>query len=207
MEVSARHQPGLFEQRRDALAGRARVGGGLQHHQLPRLQNLRQRARGIDQRPQIRLAVTSQRSRHAHQHRVRLRQPRIPRRGVDTLSDLAQLLRGDILDVGVPRLDRLDLARIEIDRDHIAALLRERHRQRQAHITQPDHANGRHVGGQSKAWPPRAAASAGRPAPCARPAPRRTPRGSQPRRSRALRGSPTLGVSSGGRTSAGSTRR
>ena len=79
MEVAARHQTGLLEQRRDALAGRTRVGRGLQHHQLPRLQDLRQRARGVDQRPEIRLAVARQRRRHAHQHRVGLGQPRVAR--------------------------------------------------------------------------------------------------------------------------------
>ncbi len=151
LEVAPRRQPRRFEQRRDPLARRTRVGRRLQHDQLPRLQDIGQRARGVDQRPQIRLAVGRERRRHADQHRVGLRQPRVARGGVDPLGDLAQLFGGDILDVGVPRLDRLDLALVEIDRDHVAALPRERHRERQAHIAQPDDANGRHLGRQSMA--------------------------------------------------------
>ena len=37
MEVAARREPRLLEQRRDPLARGARVGGGLEHHQLARL--------------------------------------------------------------------------------------------------------------------------------------------------------------------------
>ena len=51
---------------------------------------------------------------------------------------------GDVLDVGLARLDRLDLAGVHVDGNHVAALLRERHGERQADIAQSDDADGGH---------------------------------------------------------------
>ncbi len=60
------------------------------------------------------------------------------------LGDGPQGLVGDVLDVGLARRDRLDLARIDVDGDHVAALLRERDRERQADVAQADDAYGLH---------------------------------------------------------------
>ena len=83
MEIPARRQARLLEQRRDALAGGARIGGGLEHDQLIGAKHLRERARGVHQRPEVGLAVARQRGGHADQDRVHLGQPRIARRRLD----------------------------------------------------------------------------------------------------------------------------
>ena len=126
MEVAAGGQPRLLEQRRDTLARRSRVGGRLEHDKLVGLQHLGEAARRVDQRPKVGLAVTRQRRRHADDHGVGLRQPGVARGRVNPLGELREQLRRDVLDVGLAGLDRLDLARVDVDRDHVAALLRER---------------------------------------------------------------------------------
>ncbi len=60
---------------------------------------------------------------------------------MDALGDATQPLGADVLDVRVPRLDRLDLARIDVHRDDLAALLGERHRERQTDIAESDDAD------------------------------------------------------------------
>ena len=40
-------------------------------------------------------------------------------------GDRFEPLRGDVLDVGLARRDRLELARVDVDRDHVAARLGE----------------------------------------------------------------------------------
>ncbi len=59
---------------------------------------------------------------------------------------LAQQLGRDVLDIGLARLDRLDLARVDVDRDHVAALLRERDDERQPDVAEADDADGLHSG-------------------------------------------------------------
>ena len=49
-----------------------------------------------------------------------------------------QPLGGDVLDVRVAGGDRRDLARVDVDRDDVLAGLRERDRQRQPDVSEPD---------------------------------------------------------------------
>jgi len=65
---------------------------------------------------------------------------------VDALLQLPQQLRRDVLDVGVARLDRLDLARVDVDGDHVTALFGKGNGQRQADVAEPDDADGLHSG-------------------------------------------------------------
>ncbi len=146
MEVAPGGKAGLLEQRRDALARRAGVGRGLEHDELIGLQHLGEAARGVDQRAEIRLAVARERRGHADDHSVGLGQPRVARGRVDLLLQLAEQLGGDVLDVGVAGLDRLDLARVDVDGDHVAALSGEGNGERQADVAEPDDADGLHSG-------------------------------------------------------------
>ena len=57
VEVHARGEAGLLEQRDEPLARGARVGGRLEHHELAALQHLGERAARRHERPQVRLAV------------------------------------------------------------------------------------------------------------------------------------------------------
>ena len=53
-----------------ALAGGARVGGRLEHHQLALVQDPRERGRGVDDVAEVRLALVGERGRDADQDRV-----------------------------------------------------------------------------------------------------------------------------------------
>ncbi len=146
MEVAPGGEAGLLEQRSDALARGAGVGRGLEHDELVGLQHLGESAGGVDQRPEVRLAVARERRRHADDHGVGLGQARVARGRVDPLVQLSEQLGGDVLDVGVAGLDRLDLARVDVDGDHVAALLGKGNGQRQADVAEPDDADGLHSG-------------------------------------------------------------
>ncbi len=66
---------------------------------------------------------------------------------MDARADLAaaiKQLRRHILDVALAGVDRLHLACVDVDRDHLAALLREGDRERQPYVAQPDHADCGH---------------------------------------------------------------
>jgi hypothetical protein len=127
-----------------SMAGGVGVGGGLEHHELPGLQDVGEGARGVHERPEVGLAVGRERGGHADEHGVGLGQARVARGGVDARPHLAQQLRGHVLDVGLAGLDGGDLAGVEVDGDDVAALLREGHHQGQPHVAQPDHADRRH---------------------------------------------------------------
>ena len=70
VEVASGREPGLFEQRHEPLAGRARVRRRLEHDELALAQHARQRGGGVDHRPQVGLAVLGQRRRDADHDRV-----------------------------------------------------------------------------------------------------------------------------------------
>ena len=141
IEVAARREARLLQHRQQPLPRRARIRRRLQDHQLPGLQDPRERAARIQQRPQIGLAVRRQRRRHADQDRVRMRQRRRPRRRLDPVQHRLQALVGDVLDVGLARADRLDLAAVDVHRHHPMALLGERHRKRQPDVSETDDAD------------------------------------------------------------------
>ena len=131
-------RPAGLEQRLHLLAGRPRVGGGLQHDQLAALGDLGQRPAGAQQRAEVGLAVGGQRRRHADEHRVGAGQRRVVGLGVDLVQHRRQPLGGDVLDVGLPGADGRDLGVVDVDGDDVLARLGEGHRQRQPHVAQSD---------------------------------------------------------------------
>jgi hypothetical protein len=74
VEVGAGREARLREDRREAVARRARIGRGLPHDHQPGLQHLREGLRGVEQRAKIGLAVDRERRRDADQQRVALGQ-------------------------------------------------------------------------------------------------------------------------------------
>ena len=60
---------------------------------------------------------------------------------VDALAHARELFRGHVLDVRLSRLDRVDLARVDVDGDDVDALLCEVDGQRESHVAKPDNAN------------------------------------------------------------------
>jgi hypothetical protein len=70
VEVAAGDETGLLEDRQDALARGAGIGGGLQDDQLAGLQDVGDDLRGAEQRPEVGLAIGRQRRRDADDDRV-----------------------------------------------------------------------------------------------------------------------------------------
>ena len=71
-EVLARPQAGLLEQRHEVLARGAREGRRLEHDHLVAPDDVRQRPRGGQQRPEVGLAVAGERRGDADEDRLRL---------------------------------------------------------------------------------------------------------------------------------------
>ena len=65
-------EPGLLEDRLQALAGGARIGGRLEHHELALAQDGGQRAAGVGDVAEVGLALVGERGRDADQDRVAL---------------------------------------------------------------------------------------------------------------------------------------
>ena len=140
-EVAPGRQAGLLQQRGEALARGAGVGGRLEHHQLARLQHVGERRAGVDQRLQIRLAVGGQRRRHRHHDGVDLGQVGVARRRGEALRDRLQALVGDVLDVRGPLVERPDHAGVDVHAHHVVPRLREGDDQRQTHVPKPDYSD------------------------------------------------------------------
>ena len=118
VEVLARpRRPGASSSGTQLLARGARIGGRLEHDQLAALDDVGQRARGVEQRPQVGLAVRRQRRRDADEHRVGLGQRRV----VASWRSMrrqhgAQTLGRDVLDVGLAGLrSRATLRVVDVD--------------------------------------------------------------------------------------------
>jgi hypothetical protein len=138
VEVAAGLEPGLLEQRYQALAGRARIGGRLERDELPLLEHPRERRAGVHQRAQVGLAVLGERRRHGDDHGLGLRQVGVARRGAHASADRAQAVGRDILDVAVPGVDGRDLARVRVEADHLVAGLGELHGKGEPDVAESD---------------------------------------------------------------------
>ena len=142
VEVDAGLQAGLLEDRQQALARRARVGRRLQDDQLAGLQDVGDGLRGGQQRAEVGLAVRRQRGRDGDDDRVRESQARSARGGLQLRADGGELLRRDVLDVGLTATDRGHLGHARVDADHSLAGLGERDGQRKADVAESNDADG-----------------------------------------------------------------
>ena len=92
VEGRAGLQAGLLEQRRQAVARRARVGRRLEHDELALLQHARERGAGGDQRLQVGLAVLVERRRHGDDDRVDCVEVGVVRGRAQPLANAGQAL-------------------------------------------------------------------------------------------------------------------
>ena len=141
VEIAPRGQARLLQQRQQALARRAGVGRRLEHDELAGLQHPRQGAAGVQQRAEVGLAVGGQRGRHADEHRLGVGELGRARGRMDALQARLQALGRDVLDVGAPVTQRLDLARVDVEADDVPARLGERDGERQTDVAESDDAD------------------------------------------------------------------
>ncbi len=138
VEVLPGRQARLLEQRHQALARGAGVGGGLEHHELVLLQDPGQRRGGAHERPEVGLAVLGEGRRHGDDDHLDRRQVRVAAGGVQQAGDRLQALGGDVLDVALAALERGDLALVGVDADDLVALLGDGYRQGEAYVPESD---------------------------------------------------------------------
>jgi hypothetical protein len=141
MEVTPGGEAGLLEQRNEPFTRRAGIRRRLEHDELTPADHVREAAGGVEQGREIRLPVAGQRRRHADQDRVGPLEAGVPGRRLDQLAETGELVRVDILDVGVPGLDRVDLPRVDVDGDDFGAGPRERDREWQPDVAESDNAH------------------------------------------------------------------
>ena len=103
MEVAPGGEPGLLEDRLQALAGGPRIGGRLEHHELPGAQHGRQRAAGVGDVAEVGLALVGERRRDADQDRVALGERGVVGGRGEPVGDRREPLVGDVLDLAATR--------------------------------------------------------------------------------------------------------
>jgi hypothetical protein len=140
-EVAARLEPARLEARQELLARGARVGGRLQHHQLPGPQPLRDLVGRLAHVREVGLAVTAERRRHAHEDGVALGEAVERRRRLDPAppEGLGHALLADVADVRLAALECPRLVRIQVEAGHGEPALLEKQREREPHVPEPDH--------------------------------------------------------------------
>src|SRR5262249_25378500 len=125
------------ERRQDDLASRARIGGTLEHHELPWPQTLRDRPGRIHDVGEVGLARVGQRRRNADDNRVGLIEPPEVRRCLEpVLSHLADRDLRDVPDIAFPALQAGYFHRIDIESQYRDPSIAKRSRQRQSHVAQ-----------------------------------------------------------------------
>jgi hypothetical protein len=134
VEVATGGQPGLLQQRHQALPGGAGIGGGLEHHELAGPQHPCEGGSRRHERPEVGLPVASERRGHCDQHRVGLGQLLVATGGVQVVTRRAKAVVRHILDLALAPADRGHAPRIGVDACHLVALLGERQGQWQPHI-------------------------------------------------------------------------
>jgi hypothetical protein len=142
VEVDTGLQSSLLEDREQALTSRPRVGRGLEDDELAGLEDVGHGLRGGEQRAEVRLAVGRQGSRDGDDDRVRKRQARGARGGLQLRANGGELLRRDVLDVGLAAADRGHLGHARVNADHTLAGLGERDGQRKADVAESNDADG-----------------------------------------------------------------
>ena len=137
VEILAGREAGAsLEDRQELLAGRPRVGGRLQHHQLPAAQHRREPLSRRFEVRQVRLARTRERGGNAEHDRVAWPQVGVVDAGAQAIEHRRQRRVGDVLDVAPPRVQRHRLGRGGVDADHLLPRLGEGHGERQADIAE-----------------------------------------------------------------------
>ena len=136
-----RGKPGLLEDRQQALAGGAGIGGRLEHHELTLAQHGRERSARFGDIAEVGLTLVGQRCRHADHHRFAARERTVVGGRLEPVGEARQALVGDVLDLAVPGGEGLDRAGVDVDADHFVARFGERRRQRQPDVSEPDHPN------------------------------------------------------------------
>ena len=127
------------QERQDHLAGRARIGGALEHHELAGPQPRGDGLGRIDDVGEVRLARVGQRSRDADDDDVGLIQPLEVDRGLESvLAHLADHRVGDVPDVAFAALEPGDLDRVDVEAQDRDPAVAERSGQREADVAQAD---------------------------------------------------------------------
>ena len=113
---------------------RAGEGRRLEHDELALGDHAGERARGVQQRAEVGLAVARQRRRDADEDRLGLVQLDEARGERAALEHRAEALGRDVLDVRAALAQRGDLRLVDVDADHVDAGLGEADRQRQPDV-------------------------------------------------------------------------
>ena len=144
-KVPVQLEPRGLERRQDVAAGAARVAGGFQHDQLARAQLAGDGLGALDDEAHVRLQVMVERGRHADDHGIGLAQTAHVVAGlVDfLLPELADSLRGNVLDEGLAPVEHVNLGAVNVKPDRAQPRLGEEQRQRQAHVALADDPDNR----------------------------------------------------------------
>ncbi len=144
VEVAPRDQAVALEERPQHLAGRARVGGRLEHDELPGVHVGGDPAGGVREDAEVGLAVARKRRRQADQHGLGGGDGRVVGGGLQPArgDELRQQRPRHVLDVALAAADRLDLARVRFDAHHGAAGAGELDGERQPHVAGADDGDG-----------------------------------------------------------------
>ena len=130
------------EQRQDHLAGRARISGALEHHELAGPQPLGDGLGRVDDVGEVRLARIGQRSRNADDDDVGLIEPLEVDRGLElVVAHLADGRGGDVPDVAFPALEPGYLRRVDVKPQNGDPTVAEGSGQGKADVAQADDPN------------------------------------------------------------------
>ena len=129
---------------KEYLAGRARIGGRLENHELPGPQRRRHRFGRGDHKRDVGILRFRQRSGHGNRDGITLAKPGHvggglqPSRG----QNLGQLFIRDVIDVAGSLVDAVHDLGIDVEAQSTQAGSGDLHRQRQPYVTETDHTHG-----------------------------------------------------------------
>ena len=127
------------QERQDHFAGRARIGGALEHDELAGPQTRGDGLGRIDDVAEVRIARFGQRGRHADDDDIGLIQPLEVDRGLESvLAHLADYRVGDVPDVAFAALEPGDLDRVDVESQDRDPAVAEGPGQREADVAQAD---------------------------------------------------------------------
>lgn len=122
MEVHARRQPGLFEDRAHDLVGGAGIGRRLEDDEHPGLEVVADGLDRGDDRAEIGAAVLGQRRRHADHDRLGLAQTGGIGRGLEPgLDHFRNVLIGEVIDMGGAGIQAVDDPLGDVEPEHLEA--------------------------------------------------------------------------------------
>ena len=134
---------GRFQLWLQQLARRARISRALQNHHHPRTAIATDCIGSSDYVTHVRVARLRQRSRHSDRDCIHLLHPRFfgCRLELSRLHQPRELRARHVLNVGLPRHQRLHDTLADVVANHLEARLREFQRQRQPDVSQADYAD------------------------------------------------------------------